>query len=156
MGEKHPKRRKDKYNPYTISQSGKYFFLSFNDGQGKLHKFEVNEELYNLLNRFELDDLSFLNEVDRHYEHSELTDASLNSRAFYKPETIEDTVVKNVKNEKLHKAISELPEVQKHRVLLYFFEELAYEQIAEMEGCKYQAVQSSIYTALKTLKTFLK
>jgi len=31
-----------------------------------------------------------------------------------------------------------------------------YEQIAELEGCKYQAIQSSIYAAIKTLKKFLK
>ena len=30
------------------------------------------------------------------------------------------------------------------------------EQIAELEGCKYQAIQSSIYAAIKTLKKFLK
>lgn len=52
--------------------------------------------------------------------------------------------------------VAKLPEVQRRRLLLYFFGELTYEQIAELEGCKYQAVQNTIYAALKTLKKFLK
>ena len=54
MDEKRPKRRKDKDNPYTLSKRQDKHYLSFRDGQGVL-----------------------LNEVDRHYEHSELTEATL-------------------------------------------------------------------------------
>lgn len=152
MDGKHPKRRKDKYNPYSIYKMDRCFFLSFKDGQGMLHEMKINQALYDLFDSFELADISFLNEVDRHYEHSELTEASLNDRAFHKSESLEDTAFQNIVNERLHKAISKLPEVQRRRVIMYFFGDLTYEQIAEMEGCKYQAVQSSIYAALKTLK----
>jgi len=156
MDGKHPKRRKDKYNPYSISKTDRYFFLSFKDGQGQLHEMKISRALYNLLDSFELDDLSFLNEVDRHYELSELTEASLNNRAFHKSKSLEDTAFQNIVNERLYKAISKLPEVQRRRVIMYFFGDLTHEQIAEMEGCKYQAVQSSIYVALKALKKLLK
>lgn len=40
--------------------------------------------------------------------------------------------------------------------LLYYFNGLTYSQIAEMEGCKYQTVQDSIYAALNNLKKILK
>lgn len=33
MDGNHPKRRKDKYNPYTIVEKGGWYFLSFKDGQ---------------------------------------------------------------------------------------------------------------------------
>lgn len=69
MGEKRPKRRKDKYNPYTLSEAEDKHSLSFQDGQGVLQEITIDRELFEILNRFELDDLSFLNEVDRHYEH---------------------------------------------------------------------------------------
>lgn len=65
MDEKRPKRRKDKDNPYTLSKRQDKHYLSFRDGQGVLRELLINKELFELLNCFELDDLSFLNEVDR-------------------------------------------------------------------------------------------
>ena len=98
----------------------------------------------------------YMVKVSRHIEHSELTEATLNDRAFHKPETVEDVVSRNMEYELLHRAIAKLPETQRRRLLLYFFGELTYEQIAELEGCKYQTIQGSIYAALKTLKKILK
>lgn len=50
-----------------------------------------------------------------------LTESSLNDRAFYKEESLEETVSRSMEYEQLHKAISKLPETQKRRLLLYFF-----------------------------------
>ena len=61
MDDRHPKRRKDKYNPYTLSLVDGKCYLSFKDGQGFPHKLELDVKLYALFDRFELDDLSFLN-----------------------------------------------------------------------------------------------
>ena len=105
---------------------------------------------------YELEDLSFLNEVDRHYEHSELTENSLYDRAAKPTESVEEAVMKKLQYEALHRAIQELPLVQRRRLVLYYFQGLTYSQIAELEGCKYQTVQESIYAALKKLKLFLK
>ena len=156
MDEKRPKRRKDKYNPYTLTVTEDKHFLSFRDGQGVLQEITINRELFELLDRFELDDLSFLNEVDRHYEHSELTEISLYNRATALPESVEDAVLRNLQYEALYNAIRKLPEAQRRRLILYYFGGLTYAQIADMEGCKYQTVQESIYAALKKLKNFLK
>lgn len=156
MDEKRPKRRKDKYNPYTLTEKEGKYFLSFRDGQGVLRELQITTELFEVLNRFELDDLSILNEWDRHYEHSELTEATLYNRAAMLPESVEDAVFRSLQYEALHKAINQLPETQRRRLILYYFAGLTYAQIAEKEGCKYQTVQESIYTALKNLKKFLK
>lgn len=156
MNEKHPNRKKDKHNPYTLMIVEGRYYLSFKDGRGVMQNIEIEKVLYDLFNRFELEDISYLNRVSRHIEHSELTENSLNDRVFYKEESLEETVSRSMEYEQLHKAISKLPETQKRRLLLYFFGELNYEQIAEFEGCKYQAIQSSIYAAIKTLKKFLK
>ncbi|MDL2249662.1 sigma-70 family RNA polymerase sigma factor [Lachnospiraceae bacterium OttesenSCG-928-J05] len=156
MDKKHPDRKKDKYNPYTLTITEGRYYLSFKDGHGKVRHIEIDEVLYQVFDHFELEDISHLNRVSRHIEHSELMEASLNDRAFYKAESLEDTVSRSIEYELLHKAISELPETQRRRLLLHFFGELTYEQIAELEGCKYQAIQSSIYAAIKTLKKYLK
>ena len=102
--------------------------------------------------RFELEDISHLNRVSRHIEHSELTDETLNDRVFYKAERIEDIVSESIEYEQLHRAVSELPEVQRRRLKLYFFGELTYEQIAKLEGCTKRAVKFSVDIAVEKLK----
>lgn len=59
MDGNHPKRRKDKYNPYSIAEKNGHYFLSFKDGQGVPHDFEIDKPLYELFDTFELDDLSY-------------------------------------------------------------------------------------------------
>ena len=152
MNEKHPNRKKDKHNPYTLMIVEGRYYLSFKDGRGVMQNIEIEKVLYDLFNRFELEDISYLNRVSRHIEHSELTESSLNDRAFYKEESLEETVSRSMEYEQLHKAISKLPETQKRRLLLYFFGELTYEQIAELEGCTKRAVKFSIDLAIEKLK----
>ena len=41
MDGKHPKRRKDKYNPYKLTEKEGKYFLSFRDWQGVLHEMEI-------------------------------------------------------------------------------------------------------------------
>jgi RNA polymerase sigma factor (sigma-70 family) len=156
MDEKRPKRRKDKYNPYTLSQNEDKHYISFRDGQGVLRELQITKELFEVLNRFELDDLSILNEWDRHIEHFEQTEQSLNRRAFSKEESVEETVLRSIEYERLHRAISELPETQRRRLILYYFEGLTYEQIARMEGCTIMPVKRSIDSAIKKLKLLFK
>ena len=71
MDDRHPKRRKDKYNPYTLSMIDGKCYLSFRDGQGVPHRLELDVKLYAVFDRFELDDLSFLNEQERHLDQAE-------------------------------------------------------------------------------------
>lgn len=156
MDGKHPKRRRDKYNPYKIwTTEDNHHWLSFTDGQGFSHQFEINPDVFVQLNAFELEDISYFNEVDRHYEQSELTDSSLNERAVHTPESVEDKVTRNLRNEQLHTAICQLPYIQRRRLILYYFFDLTYEQIAEIEGCSHPAVIKSVNTALKKLKNIL-
>ena len=157
MDGNHPKRRKDKYNPYTIgtTENGRHW-LTFTDGQGHRHHFEINAAVFALFDAFELDDLSYLNEVDRHYEQSELTEGSLYDRAAHRPATVEESAMQSMEYAQLHRAISKLPEIQRRRLLLYYFQGLTYEQIAGMEGCTKRAVKFSVDIAVEKLKKFFK
>ena len=54
----HPKRRKDKYNPYSIFETDGKYYIEFADGQRKKHCMEISRELYEAFDRFELDETS--------------------------------------------------------------------------------------------------
>lgn len=151
MGE-YPKRRKDKYNPYTIyEKEGKYYII-FKDSHGQRNCLEVEKELYEAFNDFELEDLSYLNVWDRHMEQSEVWESTLNERAVESPETVEEIVFRNIQDEKIYKAIKQLSKIQQCRVWKYFFEDMTLEQIAREEGCSKVAVKYSIDRALEMLR----
>ena len=155
MDEKRPKRRKDKYNPYTLSQKEDKHYLSFRDGQGILRELQITKELFEVLNRFELDDLSVLNEWDRHIEHFEQTEQSLNRRAFSKEESVEETVLRSIEYERLHRAITQLPETQRRRLILYYFEGLTDIEIAKQLNISRSTVQYRRTSSFEQLKKYL-
>lgn len=155
-----PKRRRDEENPYEIYTAGintahPRYFLAFTDASKVKRWMEIDKPLFDAFNEFELDDLSFMNEVDRHYEQSEVTEATLNRRAAKHQESVEETVSQRMEVDKLHQAIAQLPEKQRRRLVLYYFGEFTYEQIAAMEGCKFQVIAKSIKAAEKNLKKFM-
>ena len=155
-----PKRRRDEDSPYEIYTAGintahPRFYLFFKDGGGVKRWMEIDKALFDTFNEFELDDLSFFNEVDRHYEQSEVTEATLNRRAAKPQESVEETVSQRMEVDKLHQAIAQLPEKQRRRLVLYYFGEFTYEQIADMEGCTISPVKRSIEKAIENLKNFL-
>lgn len=154
MGE-HSKRRKDKYNPYSIYEDNGTYYVAFRDGQGHMNRFEISKALYDTFDAFELEDLSYLNVWDRHIEQSEIWEPTLNERAVDVPESVEDIVIRNLQNEKVHNAIEQLPETQKRRIKMYFFEGMTYEEIAEKEKCKHPAIIKSVKAALEKLKNIL-
>lgn len=84
-----------------------------------------------------------------------MTKATLSRRAAKPQESVEEIVSQQMEVDKLHRAIAQLPEKQRRRLVLYYFGEFTYEQIADMEGCKHPAVMKSISSALKKLKNFL-
>ncbi len=155
-----PKRRPNEDNPYKLYTAGiktdhPHFYLSFRDSVGAKQFMEIDKALFDAFDRFELDDLSFMNEVDNHYEHAEQTEASLNRRAVMPQESVEETVSRHMEVEALHRAIAKLPDIQRRRLILYYFGELTYQQIAEMEGCTKRAVKFSVDCALDKLKKIL-
>ena len=155
MEEKHPKRKKDSANPYTLSIENGIKYISFEDSEGYIQKIEISSALFSLFDEFELDDISYMNVVSRHYEHSELTEQSLNDRAFQLPEPMEDTVSRIIENRRLIEAIRTLPAVQRRRLVLYYFHDLTYEQIAKIEHCTIMPVKRSIDRAIIKLRQIL-
>lgn len=152
-----PKRRKSKYNPYILKylENKKVYKIKFKNFENKLLSIDVSEEIFKEFNKFELNDLSQMNEFDRHIEHSALTEITLNKRIIKKQRSVEEIVVKKLENEKLHKAILQLPTIQRRRIVLYFFKNLNLKEIAIKENVSIRAIQYTIKIALKNLKKFL-
>ena len=151
----HPNRKKDKLNPYTLSIENNTYYIFFTDGQGIFHKQEISMELYAAFNIFELDDISQMNKSSRHLEQSELPEESLNHRTAEPLEPVDDFVFRRIVHEELHKAIAQLPAIQRRRLLLYYFGGYTYGKIAEMEGCKHSAIIKSVEAAKNKLKKAL-
>lgn len=153
--DRRPKRRKDKYNPYTLyTESGK-FYISFVDINSNFQNVEVSQEVFDSFNRFELDDISQMNEYDRHYEHSEVYENTLHKKKDSSGQSLEEYFENVQVTENLHIAINKLPEGQKRRLKKYYFEEKTFEEIALEEGCTYQCVQRSVYRAVAKIKNIL-
>ena len=152
MDEKHPNRKKDILNTYVLSIENKEYYVAFSDGNGVHHKERISQELYELFDRFELEDISQLNVISRYHEHSELTEGTLNQRALTQPEPMGDSVYRKIMYDQLHTAIAELPVIQRRRVFLYYFGDYTFEEIAEMEGCTKRAVKFSVDIAIKKLR----
>jgi len=142
------KRRKKKYNPYTLEMN---HMISFIDSKGVKQNISLNEELYQEFNAFELEDLKELNEYDRHIEHLELTEDNLYHYTKNKYVSLEEFVFEKLLYEKLHQEINKLPEIQKRRLKMYYLEGKNLREIALIEHCSPRAVKYSIDIALQKL-----
>lgn len=154
--DKRPKRRKDKYNPYTLHKENERYYASFIDSNNKFQKIEISQEVFESFNKFELEDVSQMNEYDRHLEHSEVDENTLYQKSVSSEQPLEEYFDKAQDAENLHMAISKLPDVQKCRLKKYYFEDKTFEEISHEEGCTYQCVQRSVYRAVAKIKNILK
>lgn len=150
-----PKRRRKSDNPYILDCINNKYIISFKDIKGIIHSIEVNKEIYDSFNQFELDDIKEINEYDRHIEHSEIYENNLYIRARYKPISLEDSIIQKARFKELKDAIDKLPEIQKRRIKKYYFEDKNEYKIALEEGSTHQAVHKSLKQAIEKLKKFL-
>lgn len=153
-----PKRRKDKENPYTLlyDEKNNTYFVMFKDGERKMQIIKIEKSIYEAMNRFELDDLSIMNEYDNHIEHSEIFETALNKRILYKPLEIDEIIENDFTSRQLKKAIGQLSDLQKRRIKMYYFENKTVEEIAKIEKTTHQAISKAIRKGVRDLKKFLK
>ena len=142
--------------PVIIQTGDGKYYVSFRNGEKEYKDLEIGKNVYEAFNTFELQDVSHMNIVDRHLEQSEIWDSSLYERVFQKEESVEDTVLNKLEAERLHSAIQQLSEIQRRRLMKYYFEDKNYEQIAQEEGCSFQMVAKSVKAAIRNLKKILR
>lgn len=153
-----PKRRRSKDNPYILNfnDDRNAYTVSFKDVCGNMQIVDIDENIYNCLDKFELNDLSEMNEYDRHIEHSYIYENKINDRTFIQAESVEDIVENKIISDKLKKAIDELSVIQRKRIKMYYFEGLSQKKIAEIEGVSLRAVQYTLNEAISELRKILK
>ncbi len=88
--DKRPKRRKDKHNPYTLYTKAGRYYISFVDVNNNFQEIEVSQEVFESFNKFELEDVSQMNEYDRHLEHSEVDEHTLYQKIGSSEQPLED------------------------------------------------------------------
>lgn len=148
----------DNSNPYTFHtefvEGITHYFVSFVDGEGFQRETEVSRPVYLEFLRFVKTERNLRRWDERHTEQSELTDETLYDRAINVPESVEDTAFDSLQNEQLRLVIQGLPNIQRRRFVLYHEFGLTYEQVAEIEGCTFQAVAKAIKAAEAKIKKF--
>lgn len=120
-----PKRRKAKENPYNICRSAvtNEHFLFLVGRQREKHQLVKEKSFYDVFNGFELEDLKWLNEYDRHEEHSKLSDAALNKWALSELKPNDKIVYRRLHKEQLHNALTRLSRIQVRFFNRYFLNE---------------------------------
>lgn len=156
MDGKRPKRRKADDNPYSLSEKSGKYFVSFKTSNATTKKVEIGKDVYDFLDKCELQDLSQINKRKRHLDSTDLFEEILERTILGQTNLVEDSVLQRIYNEKLHMAISRLPETQRRRLFLYYFRGFTYEEIAKMEGCSVHSVYAALQSAKDTIKIFLK
>ena len=138
--DKHSKRNKDKYNPYTLlsHKDKNIYVVVFKDNRNKTHNIEVSKDIYNAFDRFELEDISQMHKYERHIEHSEVYEETIYSRSINKQTSLEEEVEKQV----LYITITSKNAKQMKEE--YSFNELQLEQYNELLSDEYSSLWNGI------------
>lgn len=152
-----PKRRKKKDNPYVLSKDKKnnIYSVSFKDSLNVYKSIRISKEIYDVFNTFELEDISEMNEFDRHIEHLPMDLTSITVRATVKND-FEEEIISKINVELIKREIWKLPTPQNRRVYKYLIEQLSNKEIAEVEKCDHSSISKSINTGMKKLRKNLK
>lgn len=156
-----PKRRKDKDNPYSLNFKENNYVVSFKTVKNEYKEVKVSEEVFKAFDKFELEDISQLHKVDKHIDmrvidNTEYMDIILFNNTVNDEISIEEQIENKILQEELKKAILELSEVQKRRVIKYYFENKTLQKIAEEEGCSIASVKESLDSSINKLRKKLK
>lgn len=151
-----PKRRKSKDNPYTIYIINNKYIIEFIDGTGVIQKINVSKEIYESFDKFELIDKKQMNELERHIASYDLSDEYIIKNRVESVETLEDEVIMKVTFQELREAIEQLPDIQKRRIKMYYYDNLNEYQIAEKENATQQSVNIVLKRAIINLRKILK
>ena len=156
-----PKRRKDKDNPYSLDFKENSYVVSFKTNKNEYKEVKISEEVFKAFDRFELEDISQLHKVDKHIDmrvidNTEYMDIILFNNALNDEISIAEQIENKILQEELKKAILELSEVQKRRVIKYYFENKTLQKISEEEGCSITSVKESLDSSINKLRKKLK
>lgn len=155
---KHLTRNKDKYNPYTleVDEENNIYTVIFKDSNNVLQKVAVERSVYEAFDRFELEDISQIHKYRKYIEHSEVYEETLFHRAVITNVSMEEELEQKELYTALKESLNCLTTTQKRRIVLHFFEDKSFSDIARIENCDESSVRESIYAGIKKIKKNLK
>jgi len=127
------------------------YYATFIDGNGLPQEAGISYEVYIALEDCRRHEQRQQRSIERHIERVKLTEGQIAEHIQTPPEPLEASVDAIVS---LQAALATLTDTQRRRFLLYHEYGLSYEQIAVVEGCKFQVIARSIAAAIAKLKNF--
>lgn len=150
--DKHEKRNKDKYNPYTLEvRENNRYILKFKDSRNIVQEIIISKEIYEAFDKFELEDISQIHKIRKHIEYNDVYEETLYHKSINYVLSVDEQVENNINREIIKNAINELPDIQQRRLKKYFFEDKTYDAIAIEENCTKRAVKFSIDIAIEKI-----
>lgn len=127
---------------------GKYYYFVKNNIQ-----IEVDDDIFEILESYRRKDHTYREKVRRNKAYYSLDrNDGIELSAIRKTKTPEVIFFENEIKAILYSAIEKLPKIQAERIILYYFQEMSYEEIAKMQNVHRTAVSKSIAVGLKNLK----
>ncbi len=156
--DKYKNRNRDKYNPYTleVDEANEIYTVIFKDSKNFEQRIAVTKEVYDAFDKFELEDISQIHKIRKHIEHNEVYEETLFHRSIMSSISVEEEIEQKVLYEELKEAINELPDIQRNRLIKYYFENKTLEEIAKEENCSKVAIKYSLDNAIKNISKKLK
>ena len=122
-----------------------------------IKKVEVTDELIECFDDFRKTRNNQKKSDERHIDFRGVEYAENEAIIVHSKKSIEEIMFEDEKKEQMHLALSSLTEIQRRRVILYYFDELTLFEIAEFENVYISAVERSIKKAEKNIvQYFLK
>lgn len=150
------KRKRCKDNPYTLELNENKYIIKFKDIRNDLCELAITEDLYQVFNKFELEDISQMHKYERHIEHSMIYEENLYKRSFEKQMDLESYVINKLTVEQIKIIIkNSLSEIQKMRLHLYFYENKTLQEIATIQGTTHQAISKCIKNSIKKIREII-
>ena len=140
----------DSYTLEHININGQNkYYLSFKDSVDQDCKIEIDKEIFDAYMTSRKAYTKIKNETSRHLEHLPLSEIEIYRRSFYPSKSTEETVIKNLENERVH-------EVQNRRIELHIINKITIREVARLENVKKRQIEKSLNLGLKKLRKILK
>lgn len=155
--ENRPKRRRCKDNPYKlcVSEKSKYT-VEFIDGKGTFQKVEVDKELFDVFDKFELVDKSQMTKTEKYIASFDLSEEYINKNQTLQQISMIDELIMESTFEEIRNAIEKLPAIQMQRIKMFYLENLSAEEIANKTNCTQHAVRKSIRLGIEKIQKIIK
>jgi RNA polymerase sigma-70 factor (ECF subfamily) len=118
-------------------------------------KVEVTDELIECFEDFRKTKNNQKKSDERHIDFRGIENVENEAIIIHSEKSIEEIIFEDEKKEQIHLALSSLTEIQRRRVMLYYFDDLKLDAIAKLENVYISAVERSIKKAEKSIAKYI-